>query len=45
MNLPGYLIMVANLACSDKKNFICPFLHIDECNPHMIESARHEPNR
>jgi len=31
--------------CSDNVTFICPFLHIDECYLHVIESARHEPDR
>ena len=37
--------MVVKKACSDKVTFICPFLHIDEYNLHVIESARHEPDR
>jgi hypothetical protein len=39
------LVMAVRIARSDKATFICPFLHIDEYYPHVIESARHEPDR
>jgi len=37
--------MAVKNASYDKVSFICPFLHIDGFYPHMLESARHEPNR
>jgi hypothetical protein len=37
--------MAKDKSSSDKETFICPFLHIDECYPNVIESARHEPDR
>lgn len=39
------LVMAVRMASSDKATLICPFLHIDEYYPHVIESARYEPNR
>ena len=36
--------MLVKNTSPDKMTFICPFLHIDEFNLPMIESARHEPD-
>ncbi len=37
--------MAVKNGSSDKATFICPLLHIDGCYTHVIESARHEPDR